>query len=338
MSATERVGLPESSVDLSRLSVVTSTPGPSTPDETGSVYRADTLAAGRLVHTMPVDSVHFLALFSSSWTSGVFDQANPGVVTSKAVDSSPGAFWVDTSGESIAVELPSTPETLIGASSFGNLLHVLGTKDENPALFSYRISQYGSAGGLDFIGDEWLPPSRLSSVVSWDRGIYQSGRYLYVVGADTNNRLFLRKRMLTTIKDAPLFLGHKGWTASQLEMDPIRDHRGFAVVSTGPVSLARYGTEWFMATSARQSTDTVVSFWRAAHPRSGFHRLPATVNLGADPDSTTAYLQESVHPNPDHIALSETDAVTGIPFVYTVESPDSLRTSWGLVGVPRVRL
>lgn len=352
MSTTDLSSVPDTAVDTSGLSIVTSTPAAiSDEDGRGAIYSPAVLAAGRLVHTHAVEAHQFLAIFSDTWINATANQSVPGTFSAKTALNRPVAFWVNSraGGRTPAMDQGGEPShlfprrtiSLVAATSMGPMLYLLVIVDgKNPALLNYRTAP----GVLAFISAQWLPGAIVDDAtdpVVWDKGIFQSGAYLYFVGAAANDRLCMAKYPLSAPRSKPLYLGAKGWTPNPSEIVPLATRTGAPLTSIGPVSLARYQSEWYLSATARPATETTASFYRAAHPSSGWAPLPGTVTLGTDAAavSTGVFFQDSVEANPRHQVLAgNAEAVAGLPYVHTVQADTAMRTAWGILPVPRQRM
>lgn len=345
VGSSEVAALPATSPDVERLGVVSSSPL-SINDEPGrgSIFSPAGLAAGRLVHAHQVAPGKFLLLFSDSWTSATLDPAVPGSYSAKTAVARPSAYWVDTAvgsavpaterGATPGQLYPQAPVTLVAASSFGSILYALVILDGSPAVLFYRVR----TGVLEYLGNTWLPAATptAAETVTWNKGILLSGNYAYVVGEQpTSHALYLSKYALSTAKQAPLYLGARGWTPRPAELTPLRSASNTALTSLGPVSLARHMDDWYLSTTAKPATETIASFHRARNPFSGFRRLAKTLSLGTGP-ATGAFFVQAVHANPRHASLLDRpDVIAGFPVTYATETASALRTAWDVLPIPR---
>lgn len=341
--------LPSTSPDITRLGLVTATPQAITDEDVrGAIYDPATLAAGRLVHVQPTGSEsRFLVVYSDIWNEATPNQTVPGTFSAKTALALPMAYWVHSeSGDRVpAIDrggaagqlYPRATLKLVGGSDNARMMYLLALSGTNPAMLAYRVT----AGALDYVSSSWIQSVQIgtdaANPVVWNKGIHTSGRYVYHVGSQPNGALHMRRAMIGNHRPWAWFRGDKGWMAQPSEMSPMRTIEGAVMTSVGPVSIARYHGEWYLSTTALVNTEYIVSFWRAANPFTGWHKLPKTVTLGtlANAATTTAYFQ-SLHPNPEHPSMVGQTA--GIPFCYNVESSTALRTAWDVLPVPGNRL
>lgn len=335
---------PNTAVDTSGLTTALTTPQSGVDDiRTGTAFRSDVLAAGRLVHVHPSVDGRYLAVFSERWTAATPKPTLPGEYSAKTVVTRPAAFWVSPHastehviiGGGIGQVHSSTDLQAIAGASHNHLMVLLCTIGGVGALVRYRVD----GRNVNVVSSQYLSHSfpATGAAVVWNRGVHISGTYLYVLGGRESGELFLMKLLLTHGAQSPLYLGARGWTGNQEDLYSLRDKNNAVLTSRGPVSVARYGNEWYLSTVVESAGSYSVRFHRAGHPASPWQKLSSTVSLGSD-SKGAAFFQSSVQANPDHPDVSMPEVVAGLPVVYNVQQGDALRTRWRVLGVPRFRL
>ncbi|QGJ94947.1 hydrolase [Gordonia phage Stormageddon] len=354
--------LPATSVDLERVSVISSTPLDAATDEPGrgGIFSASGLAAGRLFHVHACQDT-FLLSYATSWTAGTPAANAPGQWSAKTVLKRPTFWWANPSAAGSAIGgisgYGTTPGLLYpqgaadlviaSATSVDDLVVYLGSHKGGDFTAVYRVER----GVTQFLGSTWLTPIDLTTkVVRWRRGVHAFGGSIFVAGCGSDNALYLMKMPLGLRADAPsaiggrgqTYLSEKGWEIPPESAAPLRDSVGAPVTSVGPVSFAYFREQWIMSTVADGGSNWEGRFYQAMHPLRGWHRLPTTVNLGAktqDPLVCGVWLQDQVNPNPALVsAVTTGDHRGALAYTYTAETSTALRTNWGLLPVPNPRL
>lgn len=342
MGSTASNTAPSTALDTEGVSsVLTSPQSAADPAWTGAAFRPDILAAGRLVHVHASTQANaYLAVFSETWIDATPHDTLPGEYTAKTVDPRPSAFWTGVgvpTAKAGAIHEPGRLHAredfrVISGASNGPLMVLLATVAGAPLLARYRVQ--GMA--VQFLSSEWVAPSapRYGETVVWDRGVHISGDYLYVFGSRSSGQIFVQKRLLVRARQVPLCLSATGWTPDTSEMVPMPLHGGSDLLSSGPVSVARYGTEWYLLTN----NSGTARAYRAVHPLSGWRSLATTFDMHSD-SQAAARFHPAVSANPNAAELADTSRfVAGLPLSFTSAQGNALRTRWRLLGVPRQRL
>lgn len=293
------------SVDSAGISTASTSPTTTDP-RTGQMYNPTTLAAADPLWFHRLSDDRYVALFSRRLTSAVLATPQPGgpLVYSAATDvyTPTWAVFDPLAGVSKVETIPTDTEgvrVLRAAASRGDYLFVLSTIGDEALLQHFRVSSRQQAlilqaeeivpGGLGLGlhiegGDLWVFGSKDGKLAlarkNWGR-----------VGYNNSINPFLRWRYRTTV----------GWSSSVADLDPLPGD----IPTSGPVSVARHGSRYFLtmpvytpATAATSTTAATTGHWdaktwtsRSVDRKWAVH--PFTVPLGGDLTYVggTAYLQ-----------------------------------------------
>ena len=362
--AVNEVSVPATSVDLERVSIITSTPSNAATDEAGrgSIYTSATHAAGRLFHVHRAEDA-FLCSYATQWTAATPAANAPGQWSAKTVRARPTFWWANPAAAGSVVGALSRAAAARGdiypqgavdlrinsAGSQRDMLVYLGWHKSGAFLAQYHVAK----GYTQFLGTNWCAPilNAAEARVEWDRGVYVLDGHAFVVGATSGGQLYLMKRRVgrqVSVAVAhgwgQLYLGERGWMIEPEDATPMTDDWGTPILSSGAVSLAHYRDVWLMSTVVQSGGNWIANFYRSSHPLRGWTKLTPITPVVFGPNTLNplllgAHFQTALTANPAYIAASpRAEDRGGVPYTYTTETSVELRTQWGVLTVPSDRL
>lgn len=333
--STVRNHTPVDSADAEGLSVITSTRRIDDPHR-GMIYDPAELAALTPVHIHPVNPGRYLMVFSRHWRDATLSPGDPGSHTAHTEDTEPGWAFIDTSGARSTPgrthSVPGPPgRTLTAATSRANTyLYLLSSHNGGARIEHFRYAPERNAM-LELASEHIAPVVLDGQRIIFDRGLYVDGADLVVLGAgEVDRRLYVARKSwgrIGTSKSAATratisdpvwrYRTHDGFSTDAAELDPLP-----AITSHGPVSMASYRDQLYLAAVEADGDDRLARVWRRG--RLAWTPLPATVALGSVADGSylggTLQFQQQVRPLATELS---------VPYTVAVRSGGRIDVSWG---------
>ena len=332
MATTAPSQLDPTSLDLSGISVATSSPSEVNP-RTGTAYDPVICAAAAPVwfHPMPGRGSH-LMLSARTWSAAT-PGGDVGFYADYTETLEPSWFvlhgptgarsFVPGWGPTIPVTTAVEERRLVAAASrapdYLYLLHSAVIAGQPGALLQLiRVAP----GGCHIYVEEVLPS--IEGVV-FDRGLQYQTPFLTLYGTDPGGAIHaIRKRWAeigTTTRQSSGYLpAWEYFTGIGFSLDPTQAAPLPGVSSDGPLSFAAFRQMVLMSTVVASGTDYLGRVWESRQGRP-FRATATSVNLGSSAESYLGHglmLQPQLEANPLRLASASVSA--GVPYVLTTKA------------------
>lgn len=364
MSTTAPTQVDSDSIDVTGVSVATSTPNVANP-RLGRIYDPAVFAAAAPVWFHPVHDGSYLMVSARRWFSGTPVGGNPGVYSAHSEDLAPSWTLLDgPSGHRFAVpgfgvDIPITtttdaPPTLVAAASrapdYLYLLHsALINTVEVAILQRIRVA---ISGAVTVAAEEVLPSVTAGAdTVVFDAGLQYDTPYLHLYGTDTTGAVYRMRKSWAAVgsnRSSSRFTITSGSKVAGLEStwqyfhgtgfstDPTEVAPLPTITTAGPMSFSAYRTGVLITTVNKSGSTYSGIGWltRAGKPMT---RVGPTVALGSSSDGSYLgggiQLQPQLGANPAAAAMTA-GVGAGIPYVvWTKATPSgnaTLNTTWNI--------
>lgn len=251
MSTQATVQVLDTSYDMSGVSVVTATKLAATPRQ-GIIYNPQTLAAATPVWFHPMADGTFMAVLADRWTNATIGSGGPQSYSDYDVVLTPARLTFDpaTGSAGTVTDLPtnlSGDRMLSGAFSRFDYLMTVGTIGISAYLQHHRI---GGSGEVLLHGEEVIPEV---NGVSFHAGVWVAARHVVLVGVDEAGQLFLARKPWgrVGVSNDPNaqweYHSERGWFTDSSVLEPLLEHGGSPLVSSGPVSYGQLKDRDFLS-------------------------------------------------------------------------------------------
>jgi hypothetical protein len=353
----------------------------------GALYDISTLAASVPVHLHRLTNEQYLMIFSRRWHSATPSAGDPGGYTDFTEDTTPG--WVKVSvptGQRVTMSngytIPlvsnyDTPVLVDAVSRSTEYLYLLtsvnnGTKavvshwwqnTTTGAVIKHAEEQVTGAYSRPANTSEraWLDMDdaeheATGDSVVFDRGLWFLSPHLIVIGASSDNRLFMARKPWGRIGinlieksnseyGAPMgtaedprwsYFTGDGWSVDPSQAVPITDSTGTVITSEGPVSVVTYRDQTWMSTVIAEGTNRSARIYTQRGQRAWVAQ--DSIHLGSTADGSyldTLRFQQQVPPSTtsDTMLNSDSALVYVISTRSTTGGVSTLKNTWGLLPV-----
>lgn len=352
----------------------------------GALYDTVNLAGSVPVHLHRLTTEQYLMLFSRRWHSATAAPSDPGGYTDFTEDTTPG--WVKVSVPSgqrtmmsndFAIPLVSSYDnaTLVDAVSRSTeYLYLLTSVNSGTKAAVSHWWQNTTTGAIiknaeeevtgahvrtaDITERAWLAMDDaerdvMGDFVVFDRGLWFLSPHLIVIGAASDNRLFMVRKPwgrigINLVEKASSEYGTSsrgtaedprwsyftgdGWSVDPYLAAPITDSSGNVITSEGPVSVVTYRDQTWMSTVTSEGTNRSALIYSQRGQRSWVAQ--DSLSLGSTADGSyldTLRFQQQVPPSTTSDAMVNSDA--GLVYVISTRSTTSdgvstLKNTWGV--------
>ncbi|QZE10521.1 hypothetical protein SEA_SCOOBYDOOBYDOO_204 [Mycobacterium phage ScoobyDoobyDoo] len=340
MSTEPAVQVPEDSVDVHGLSIVTATRTADEPRR-GVIYNPDTFAAAMPIWFHPMPDGRFLGVFTERWYEGTVGDGGPQSYSSYTSTSAwPSLMVIDpaTGATGPIQRMPGFDDdagvfnvyACFAAASRFDYLFLVGWTMNGTSIRHLRVDPDGvvTVHGVEDIG---------FGDIAWIIGAWTDERYLYLLGLNTVGEsefyrgLCLRRKRWSRI--GPYsdewsgweFKAARGWSSDPEQMEYLRYRSGDLVVTDSFCTYAQVGTREYLAVRPTTESVSIIS----KRPVDQGWRIAATMSVDED---AVISMQPELRYNP--AALPEGKRV-GVPYMKITDvddDPDAreLRVEWGL--------
>jgi hypothetical protein len=338
--------VPPGSLDRFGLSITTASRDPDDP-RAGAIYHPTLFAAATPIYFHPMGGSRYLGLFDGYWTAATASRAEAGIYSAHTAVVAPAAAIIDASTGALSrlagldgfTMLGEDGAQLISAVGQSRVLYVL-VDSGTPQITVWRLDPNDQ---LVFMRTVACP---VSGPVTYDRGLYLDGPYLYLWGSDDTTHEVYTARVFTSRLgvDDWSYQTSAGWTnqpllagdGAVLTTAAARATPVAGLHTQGPMSTVVFRGRTYASVTANHDGSYWGQIWCSRTMSEPWTMLKEHVIAAtADWLGNNLMLQPQVGLNAT--ALPD-GAVAAIPYVLTyaedTENGEGLRVFWDLLSIP----